>query len=110
MLAALPLKSEEIQGWQIWVAFLGYAIGREKLVEEHKKRYDYLSQLIYQELTDLQTRKLISTDLDLVMEANALIAFIDGIGIRCVIDPQKMESHRQRYLVKRYITNLTAAS
>lgn len=35
---------------------------------------------LYQELTDLQAAKLIRDDLDLTLEANALIALVDGIG------------------------------
>lgn len=61
--AALPFESKGIPGWQVWIAFLGYAIRREKLVQEHQKRYDLLRQIICQELADLQAAKLIRADL-----------------------------------------------
>ncbi|NJM18206.1 MAG: TetR family transcriptional regulator [Richelia sp. SM1_7_0] len=108
--AALPFEARGIPGWQVWVAFLGYAIGRENLVQEHRKRYDFLRQIIRQELADLQTAKLIRDDLDLTLEANALIALVDGIGIGAVINPEQFYPEQQRFLVRRHIKTLVAAS
>ena len=106
VLAALPLESNSLDGWKVWVAFVGYAIGREKLMQEHQKRYDFLRQILCQELADLQAAKLIPADLDLNLEANALIALVDGIGTGVVIDPLQFSSDRQRYLVRRHIKAL----
>ena len=106
--AALPVEPSGIRGWQIWIAFLGYAIGREKLIEEHRKRYDSLQQMIHQELTSLQLAKLIREDIDLMLEANVLIALVDGIGTGCVIRPEQFHADQQRHLVRRHIrTSLT---
>lgn len=106
--AALPLEASGIPGWKVWVAFLGYAIGHENLVREHQKRYNSLCQIICQELVDLQTAKLIRSDLDLILEANALIALVDGIGTGVVINPEQFQPHQQRYLVRRHIKTLLA--
>ncbi|WP_019506394.1 TetR/AcrR family transcriptional regulator [Pleurocapsa sp. PCC 7319] len=106
ILAALPLKPRSLDGWKVWVAFLGNAIGREKLILEHQKRYDFLRQIISQELADLQAEKLIQADLDLTLEANALIALVDGIGTGVVINPLQFSSEQQIYLVKRHIKAL----
>lgn len=106
ILAALPLQDSETKGWRVWVAFLGYAVGREKLVREHQKRYQFLHQIIYQELVDLQAAKLIRTDIDLNLEANALIALVDGMGVGIVINPEQFNLKQQKYLVQRYIKSL----
>ncbi|NJO79710.1 MAG: TetR family transcriptional regulator [Cyanobacteria bacterium RM1_2_2] len=106
LLSALPLEANGIPGWQVWVAFLGYAIGREPLIQEHQKRYDSLRQLICQELADLQAAKLIRNDLDLTLEAHALIALVDGIGTGVVINPKQFSAEQQRYLVQRHIKTL----
>jgi AcrR family transcriptional regulator len=108
--AALPFELSGGQGWQIWIAFLGYAIGREKLIQEHRKRYELLHQFICKEFTDLQTTKLIREDIDLTLEANALIALVDGIGTGFVINPEQFHPDQQRYLVRRYIKTLLAVS
>ncbi|MDJ0570664.1 MAG: TetR/AcrR family transcriptional regulator [Pleurocapsa sp. MO_192.B19] len=108
--AVLPLEASGVPGWKVWVAFLGYAIGREKLVREHQKRYEFLCQIICQELADLQAAKLIRDDIDLTLEANALIALVDGIGTGVVINPQQFKADQQRYLVRRHIKSLLATS
>lgn len=106
ILAALPLQDSEITGWRVWVAFLGYAVGREKLVREHQKRYKFLRQIIYQELADLQAAKMIRADIDLTLEANALIALVDGIGVGIVINAEQFDLEQQRHLVQRHIQSL----
>jgi AcrR family transcriptional regulator len=109
MFVALPLEQIDRDDWKVWVAFLGYSIGREHLVKEHRKRYDLLRQIISQELADLQAAQLIRADLDLILEANALIALIDGIGTGVVICPEQLSATQQQYLVRRHLNNLLAS-
>ncbi len=109
MFVALPLEQIDRDDWKVWVAFLGYSIGREHLVKEHRKRYDLLRQIISQELADLQTAQLIRADLDLTLEANALIALVDGIGTGVVICPEQFSADRQQHLVRRHINTLLAS-
>jgi AcrR family transcriptional regulator len=104
--AALPLESEDGDDWKVWVAFLGYSIGREHLIQKHRERYNFLRQMIGQVLADLQAAKLIRADLDLTLEANALIALVDGIGSGMVICPEQFSADQQRYLVRRHIHTL----
>ena len=107
---ALPLEISDRDDWKVWMAFLGYSIGREHLVQEHRKRYDLLRQIICQELADLQKALLIRADLDLTLEANALIALVDGIGTLVVICPEQFSAEQQQYLVRRHINALLASS
>ncbi len=109
MLLSLPLEASDRDDWQVWVAFLGYSIGRDRLVQEHRKRYDRLQQMISQELADLQTAQLIRADLDVMLEANALIALVDGISTGVVIRPDQFSADQQKYLVRRYINTLLAS-
>ncbi|MEA5574323.1 TetR/AcrR family transcriptional regulator [Calothrix sp. UHCC 0171] len=104
--AALPLEATDQADWKVWVAFLGYSIGRKHLVREHQKRYELLQQIIYQELANLQTAKLIRDNLDLTLESNALISLVDGIGTGIVICPQQFYPEQQKYLVRRHIQGL----
>lgn len=108
--SVLPFEARGIPGWQVWLAFLGYAIGRENLIQEHRKRYKLLREIIHQELTDLQAARLIRDDLDLMLEANALIALVDGIGTSIIINPEHFHPDEQRYLVQRHIKTLLASS
>jgi AcrR family transcriptional regulator len=110
ILTALPLNISDKDDWKVWVAFLGYSIGREHLVQEHRKRYNFLRQIISQELAELQAANLIRASLDLALEANALIALVDGIGTGVVICPEQFSAEQQQYLVRRHINALLASS
>jgi AcrR family transcriptional regulator len=103
---ALPLENVDRDDWKVWVAFLGYSIGREHLVQEHRKRYDFLRRIIAQELVELQAAQLIRADLDLMLEANSLIALVDGIGTGVVICPEQFSADQQHFLVRRHINAL----
>jgi AcrR family transcriptional regulator len=107
---ALPLEDIDKADWKVWVAFLGYSVGRERLVQKHLKRYDSLRQVICQELADLQKALVIRADLDLTLEANALIALVDGIGTGVVICPEQFSAEQQKYLVRRHINAILASS
>ena len=110
LFTALPLEASDKADWKVWMAFLGYSIGRDHLVQEHRKRYDTLRQIIHQALADLQTANLIRADLDLTLEANALIALVDGIGAGVVICPEQLSAEQQHYLVRRHIHTLLMPS
>ncbi len=110
LLTALPLEVNDKVDWRVWTAFLGYSIGREHLVQKHRKRYNFLRKIISQELANLQTTNLIRADLDLTFEANALIALVDGIGTGVVICPEQFSAEQQQYLVRRHINALLASS
>jgi AcrR family transcriptional regulator len=107
---ALPLDVMDRDDWKVWTAFLGYSIGREHLVQEHRKRYDSLRQIIGQALAELQAAQIIRADLDLTLEANALIALVDGIGTGVVICPHQFLAEQQQYLVRRHINALLTSS
>jgi AcrR family transcriptional regulator len=110
MFVALPLEQIDRDDWKVWVAFLGYSIGRDRLILEHRKRYDVLGEIIARELVDLQIAKVIRGDLDPILEANALIALVDSIATGVVICPDRFSATQQKYLVRRQIDTLLASS
>uniref|UniRef100_B8HZ15 Transcriptional regulator, TetR family n=1 Tax=Cyanothece sp. (strain PCC 7425 / ATCC 29141) TaxID=395961 RepID=B8HZ15_CYAP4 len=105
---ALPLEEIDKADWKVWIAFLGYSIGRKYLIQKHRRRYERLRQILHQEFTDLQAAKLIRVDLDLNLEVNALIALVDGIATGAVICPEQFSAEQQQYLVHRHINALLA--
>ncbi len=106
IVAALPLQERDRADWKVWVAFLGYSVGRDRLVQEHRKRYDVLRHLLIQELQELQLAQFIRANLNIAVEANALISLVDGIGLDIVICPDHYSADQQRYLVRRHIQTL----
>jgi AcrR family transcriptional regulator len=103
ILAALPLRAEDLPAWQIWIAFLGYGIGRDRLMQEHQKRYNFLKKMLVEALVELQSAQLIRADLDLNLESNGIIALVDGIGTGFVIDPNNFPADLQKHLILRHL-------
>ncbi|MDF3831599.1 TetR/AcrR family transcriptional regulator [Cupriavidus basilensis] len=101
--ASLPLDEEGETGWRIWLAFLKASVGSEMLSVEHKRRYAFMRDSLAGELVALQKQKLIRGSLDLAMEADAMVALVDGLGVGRVIDPDRFAPAQQRMLVKRHI-------
>jgi AcrR family transcriptional regulator len=88
ILSALPLDDKGRTEWTIWMAFVGYAIGRETLLEAHRKRSRHNFATIATELESLKTQSLIRADVDCLFEAKTILALIDGFGLNLVLDPE----------------------
>ncbi|CAK9888849.1 MULTISPECIES: TetR/AcrR family transcriptional regulator [Pseudomonas] len=100
--ASLPLDEEGETAWRIWLAFLRTSVGNDKLGMEHQRRYSFMRNALVDELTRLQAQKAIRDGLDLSLEADAMIALADGLGVGRVIDSQRLLAQQQRMLVKRH--------
>ncbi|MBX2865082.1 MAG: TetR family transcriptional regulator C-terminal domain-containing protein [Leptolyngbyaceae cyanobacterium MAG.088] len=82
--------------WQVIV--------RDHLIQAHQNRYDLIKQVRKKELVKLQAANLIRANLDLNLEANALITLVDGIATRVVISLYQCSVEQQKYLdLKDYI-------
>lgn len=56
----------------MWVAFLGYAVGRDELMVKHQQSAAQLRTVIIQELEHLQSEKLVRADIDPEVESQCL--------------------------------------
>lgn len=83
--AFLPLDDKRQEILKVWVAFLGYAVGRESLMLEHQASAGELREVIMQELKTLQSAKKIRQDIDAGVEANSLLALVNGIALDSLI-------------------------
>lgn len=101
--ASLPLDEESDMAWRIWLAFLNGSIGNAKLSAEHQRRYLFMRNSLIEELSALQKQKVIRGGLDLTLEADAMVALADGLGVGRIIDPSRFPPAQQRTLVKRHI-------
>lgn len=101
--ASLPLDPEREIGWRIWLAFLNASVSREALAAEHRRRYAFMREALVEELQTLRQQSVIRGGLDLVLEADAMVALADGLGVGRVIDPERFAPAQQRALVARHI-------
>lgn len=108
MLASfLPLDQERQEILRVWVAFLGYAVGREDLMADHQQSAGQLRQAIVVELKMLQAQQLIRPDVDPETEANVLLALVNGIGLDALIQSQSLSFQQQTAVLRRHINGLS---
>lgn len=105
--AFLPLDTERQEILKVWLAFLGYAVGRESLMLEHQASAGELREVIMQELKALQSAKKIHQDIDVGVEANSLLALVNGIALDSLIQKNCLNPKQQRMVIRRYFNGIT---
>ncbi|NEO93368.1 MAG: TetR family transcriptional regulator [Moorea sp. SIO3G5] len=104
--AFLPLDTQRQDILKVWVAFLGYAIGRESLMAEHQQSAAQLREVIIQELKALQSAKLIRANIEPELEANALLALVNGVSLDSLIQAKRLSPDQQQIVIRRYVNQL----
>ncbi len=102
----LPLDPKRQEILRVWVAFLGYAVGREPLMVEHQTSAGQLREIIMQELAALQLANIIREDIDAGMEANVLLAMVNGIALDSLIQNQCLTPEQQKMVIQKYLKGL----
>ena len=104
--AFLPLDRERQDILRVWVAFLGYAVGRENLMREHQQSAAQLREILVEELKQLQAAKLLRQDIEPGIEANALLALVNGVSLDWLIQANRLASDEQRLVIERYVKEM----
>ncbi len=103
----LPVDIKRQEILKVWLAFLGYAVGRESLMLEHQSSAGQLREMIIQELIALQSARMIRKDIDVGIEANVLLAMVNGIAIDSLIQNKCLTSQQQKIVIQKYLEGLT---
>ena len=104
--AFLPLDAKRQEILQVWVAFLGYAVGRDSLMLEHQTSAGQLRKVFMQELIALQSAKMIRGDIDAGVEANVLLALVNGLALDSIIQNQHLAPQQQKMVIQKYLEGL----
>ncbi|ESA37402.1 family transcriptional regulator [Leptolyngbya sp. Heron Island J] len=107
--AFLPVDPEQLDILKVWVAFLGYAVGREQLMAEHQQSAGQLRQVVVQELVMLQQQQEIRADINPEIEANVLLALVNGISLDTLIQSQRLSPERQAAILHSYVEGLRSS-
>ena len=102
----LPLDTKRQEILKVWVAFLGYAVGRKSLMKEHQTSAGQLREVIMQELVALQSAKLIREDVDTGIEANVLLALVNGIALDSLIQEKRLDFDQQQMIIRRHFNKI----
>ncbi|MEO1210841.1 MAG: TetR/AcrR family transcriptional regulator [Cyanobacteria bacterium J06638_20] len=106
--AFLPIDAERQEILRVWLAFLGYAVGRENLLTEHQHSAAQLRDMLVQELQQLQAEQLLRQDLDPSVEANALLAFVNGVSLDWLIQADRLTAEQQQWVLQQYVSDRLA--
>lgn len=87
-LSILPVDEENRQGWRSWLSFWGRAIVNPRLRRLHQRAYARFTANLAPVSGANAAR---ARDL-----ADAIIAVVDGIGIRATLEPREWPPERQR--------------
>ena len=102
----LPTDQERQEILRVWIAFLGYAVGRADLMAEHRQSAGELRQMIIQELVTLQSQGDIRPDVDPEQEANVLLALVNGVSLDTLIQAKSLSREQQETVLQRYVDGL----
>ncbi len=101
--AFLPIDLQRQEILKVWVAFLGYAVGRDALMAEHRQSAAELREVIIQEIKRLQRDQLIRVDIDPDIESNALLALGNGVSLDSLIQANRLSVEQQQQVIRHYI-------
>lgn len=102
----LPIDQERQEILRVWVAFLGYAVGREALMADHQQSAGELRKVISQELIALQKQQIIRSDINPETEANILLALVNGVSLDTLIQRNCLSSDQQQAALRNYVSGL----
>jgi AcrR family transcriptional regulator len=106
LFAALPTTERVRNGWRIWVAFLGEAVGNPSLQRQHRRRYARLRRLMLAELERHAAGGTVPRAAATPVVAEQLLALVDGIGMREAVNPGSIPARRQREMIARGVRAL----
>jgi AcrR family transcriptional regulator len=106
---ALPLDAASRVEWRIWLAFWGRAFADRALAAEQRRRYRIWRALVRRLLAAAQRRGELPRRLVTADAADALVVFIDGLGLQATLEPARLTPARQWTLVEAYLRRLARA-
>jgi AcrR family transcriptional regulator len=90
----LPLDPVRRTEMRVWFAFLGHALARPALAQAQREVYDQWRATLAGILTGAADAAV-----DVPAEAASLVAFIDGLALQAIFDPDAFPPGRQAALL-----------
>lgn len=93
--AFLPLDEERLRDWRVWFAFWGRAAVDARYRALHRGYYADITASLTRSLTLLRDAGRLRNGADPAILADAVIAAVDGIGVRATHEPGHWPPARQ---------------
>lgn len=98
----LPLDEDARREWRVWLAFWGRAIADERLRATHREYYEAILTRTIAALSAIGKASRRTAD--------AVIAAIDGVGVRATLEPEHWPPRRQRETLAALLRPLLGAN
>ena len=108
LLDALPLDETRRKEWRFWLAYWGRAASEPGLAAEQERRIGIWRAMLLGVLEDARERGELAAGVDAALEAEALMALVDGLGQQALFDPATMSAERLRAHVAAQLARLAA--
>ena len=104
--AFLPLDQDSLRDWRVWFAFWGRAIVNERLRSLHCACYAEIQRCLVRQLSSLRANGLLPAEADPAALSDAIIAVIDGLGVRATLEPESWPPDRQKATLRLMLSPL----
>ncbi|MCC6920706.1 MAG: TetR family transcriptional regulator C-terminal domain-containing protein [Alphaproteobacteria bacterium] len=94
--AFMPNTEERRRDWKVWFAFWGRAISDARLRRQHRAYYAAILANLTDSIRAFQRSGLAHPAADPALLADAVVAAVDGLGIRASLEPDEWPPERQR--------------
>jgi len=92
---ALPLDTERRRQWNIWLQFASRASHNPSFASRHAHYYRQITRDVAESLSRVANRRANAAVL-----ADAIVAVVDGIGVRATLEPKEWPASRQKALLE----------
>jgi hypothetical protein len=110
ILEALPLDRRYSANWRIWLALWYHSEHDANMRREQKRRYREWTERLRRVLEESIDDGELPRAIDVLLEVQGLIAFIDGLGVQHLMSSRSMSARRLTTLLDRYLDRLFAAA
>lgn len=107
--AFLPLDADRLRDWRVWFAFWGRAAVEARYRALHRGYYADITASLTRSLTQLRAAGRLPGAQSPALLADAVIAAVDGIGVRATHDPEHWPARRQIATLRLMLEPLLAA-
>ena len=108
VMEALPLDKQRDANWRVWLALWYHSEENVDMRREERRRYREWTGRLERVLKESVDDGEIYKTTDVRLEVQALIAFIDGLGVQHLMSSRGMSAKRLTALLDRYLERLYA--
>ncbi|MGH7287536.1 MAG: TetR/AcrR family transcriptional regulator [Myxococcota bacterium] len=108
LLDALPLDDVRSKEWRFWLAYWGSAASEPGLAAEQARRLAIWRSMLARILEEARSACELAPGADAALEAEAIMALVDGLGQQALFDPAHTTPERLRAHVDALLARLTA--